>query len=291
MTAASHAAWVTLRLVAPRADVDLAVAALWEAGVAGIEERPAGEGVELRAGVPAGALDPVLAALGERWPTEVEAVDDTAWRDAWRAHARAWRAGRRIVVAPAWTPLPDWAGSDDLVVRIDPGQAFGSGSHPTTRDCLAELETLVGPGSTVLDAGSGSGVLAVAAALLGAARVRAVDVDPEAVRATAANVGAAGVADRVEVSDDPVGAGAEPVDVVVANIGAATLEELADDLVAALAPAGTLVLSGLLAEQVDRVLDRYRARGLVVRRTVADGEWRTVVLDRGAPGGGRRGRN
>ena len=186
MTAAPHEPWVTLRLVVPPEQVEPAVAALWDAGVAGIEERP---GPGRRRGA-AGRAPLRAASRGRRRRSA------TGGRSRWRSSTTRGGATRGGPTPepggrgggswwpPPGSPLPDWVGGADVVVRIDPGQAFGSGSHPTTRDCLAELESLVGAGSAVLDAGSGSGVLAVAAALLGAARVLALDVDPEAVRAT-----------------------------------------------------------------------------------------------------------
>lgn len=248
-------------VVAPD-EADLASGLLWGAGVAAVAEHPEDGGrVRLRADVPHGGVDAVRAALGGRWPVAEVRVDDGL--DAWRAHAQVVRAGRRLVVRPPWVP-PGQVGPDDVVVEIDPGPTFGHGAHPTTRLCLAALEEELAarPGATVLDVGCGSGVLAVAAARLGASRVVAVDVDPAAVEVTRANAAANGVADRVSAAlvaprEGSMASVAEGFDVAVANIGAAALVSLGPDLVSRVAPGGALVLSGLLDPPPPEVAAAY----------------------------------
>jgi ribosomal protein L11 methyltransferase len=275
-----------LRAVVSVADADVAAGDLWDAGAAGIEERSvkASEGapamVELLAGVPAARADAALAAVGGRWPVDATPVEGEEWLDAWREWARPWRAGSRLVVVPAWLEVPAWAGADDLVLCLDPGRAFGSGAHATTRLCLAELEHRVRPGARVLDVGTGSGVLALAAARLGATHVEAVDIAPDAVEAASGNADRNGVADRVHPSLTPIEDVAGEFDVVVANIGAATLTALAPHLVAAVRPGGTLVLSGVLAEQVEVVAAAVTGVGVSACATAADGEWRALVFAR-----------
>jgi len=267
----------------PPSDVDLVSGLLWDAGVAGVEERDeAGdERVELRAGVPAELVVDVLAALGDRGEVVVEAIDGDDDLDRWREFARPWRAGGRLVVVPAWQSAPSWVGADDVVLAIDPGRAFGSGSHPTTRMCLAELERLVEPASAVADVGCGSGVLAVAAAVQGAALVVAVDIDPEAVRATTENAARNGVSAVVTASATSA-AELEPgaYDLVVANIAAVTLVDLAPDLGRACAEDGTVIVSGVLEAQVPAVLASFEDEGFVLGGTVADDEWRTLLVRR-----------
>lgn len=269
-------------------DADVVAADLWDAGAAGIEERPvrtpggAPPAVELLAGLPAERADEAMAAVGGRWPADLVPVEGDEWLDAWRQWARPWRAGSRLVVVPAWLEPPAWVGPDDLVVHLDPGRAFGSGAHATTRLCLAELEHRVRRGDRVLDVGCGSGVLAVAAARLGADHVEAIDIDPEAVRATSANAERNGVADRVRATLTPVEDVREGADVVVANIGAATLRALAAHLVGAAQPGGTVVLSGVLDGQVEPVAAAVAAAGAEVAGTGADGEWRVLVFSRPA---------
>jgi ribosomal protein L11 methyltransferase len=275
--------WATVVVRVAPDDADLVSGLLWEAGVAGVEERCSGCGpdIDLRAGVPSELVDRVLQAVGDRAQVAVEPVDGDECLDRWREFARPWRAGSRFVVVPAWLQAPAWVGAEDVVLSIDPGRAFGSGAHPTTRMCLAELERLVEPEAAVADVGCGSGVLAVAAAALGAALVVAVDIDDEAVRATAENADRNGVSGVITASDTPV-TELEPAayDVVVANIAAGTLVELAPALVRAVADDGTVVVSGVLGCQVAGVLEAFEAEGLTLVGTVADEDWRTLLVRR-----------
>lgn len=244
-------AWVRVVAEVPDGLLELAGDALWRAGAAGIEEQPAPGATRLLAGCPDAATGALAAAALEALgiPARVEAVTDDGL-DAWRAHARAERAGPFWLV-PAWQSAPDEA-DPDAVLRLDPGRTFGSGSHPTTRLVLAALAELVRPGDRVLDVGAGSGVLSVAAARLGAAAVVAIDVDDASPAVVAANAEANGVADLVAASTRPlalVAATEPPADVVAANLLAPVLRELAGSLVAATALDGHLVASGLLADR------------------------------------------
>jgi ribosomal protein L11 methyltransferase len=242
-------------------DAELAADALWRAGAVAIEERERPDGVVLMAGPPP-AGDPVMlvAAVAERWPARVVVVDVGAALDAWRPHARAVAAGR-FVVRPPWLPPPASGpvGPGPVEVVVDPGRAFGSGAHASTRLALLLLGDMVAGGERVLDVGSGSGVLAVAALVAGAAVGAAVDVDPAALDATRANAARNGVARRLAVADrvDRVDRPGDGFDLVVANLLAPVLVELAPAVAGALRPGGTLVLSGLLAGQRAQVLAAY----------------------------------
>lgn len=275
--------WVTVSLVVPADDADLASGILWDAGAAGIEERAADEDddCELRAGLLAGSVDALRAALRPAWVISVDAVAVDEGLDAWREFARPWRAGSRLVIVPAWTDPPEWCRDDDLVLSIDPGRAFGSGSHPTTRMCLAELERLVRIGDTVADIGCGSGVLAIAAVRLGAAAAVGVDTDDEAITVSRRNAERAGVAEQVTVLPGSIEmlAGSR-FDVVVANIAASVLRDLAPSLSAAVVDGGALVLSGLLEEQTPELLIVLTDLGFVLTSTVAADDWRVLVLRR-----------
>jgi ribosomal protein L11 methyltransferase len=275
--------WSTVVVIVDVAEADVVSGLLWSVGVAGVEERVFDDDrVELRAGVASDGVHDVRTALGDRWPVMVESVAVDEGLDAWREHAQASRAGDRIVVVPVWQSTPEWVSADDLVLSIDPGHTFGSGSHPTTRMCLVAIEANLAPVSVVADIGCGSGVLSMAAARLGAVRVDAIDIDKRAVAETVANAERNGVAARVDSSINSVGSlGHGRHDLVVANIGAATLVSLAIDLCALVTPGGVLVLSGVLDEQVDAVADAYLAHGFTVRDTMADGEWRALVLRAG----------
>jgi ribosomal protein L11 methyltransferase len=273
--------WTTVSVRAEGPDVELVADLLWGHGPAAVEERADAEGTLLLAGfdTPAAADRAVLALhdAGARSAFAGAVVDDGL--DAWRAHARVERAGPFLVV-PAW--LPDVAaGPDDLVVRIEPGRTFGSGSHPTTRLVLAEVARRARPGARVLDVGCGSGVLAVGAALAGAAEVVAIDVDPAAGPVTEANARANGVADRVAwraLDLAGVAGSGDRFDLVAANLLAPVVIELAADLVRVVAPGGALVVSGLLA---DRWQQAVGALAGVEVETVTESEgWVAVAVRR-----------
>jgi len=197
-----------------------------------------------------------LAALSLTTPM-IERIADRAWERVWLEDFHPTRFGRRLWVCPVGQPAGD---PDAVVVDLDPGLAFGTGHHPTTALCLEWLDGADLRGLTLLDYGCGSGILAIAALKLGAAAVIAVDHDPQALEASAANAAANGVADGLTLclpADLACCAGRLPVACVVANILAGPLVELAPRLLAALAPGGQLVLSGVLAEQVSTVTAAY----------------------------------
>ena len=251
------------------ADAELAADALWQAGPSAVSQVDLGDGrVRLQADV----AD--VERVDGRWGGRVVEPDIDADLDGWRAWARPYRAGRRILVHPAWLAASA-SRPADVVIPLDPGRSFGSGSHPSTRLVLAVLEDVIQGGEGVLDVGCGSGVLAIAACRLGAASAVAIDVEPVARAATVANAGANHVADQIDVRaglPEVVG----PFDVVVANIGATVLTDLANGLRPLVAPGGWLVLAGLLADQADGVVAAYP--GCVeVGRPAEDG-WVAPVL-------------
>ena len=262
------------------ADVDLAADALWRAGAAAIEERQTPTGLLLVAGAGPGAdIGPLLAAVRDRWPAEVMAVDVDGALDAWRAFARPVTVGRRLRVRPPWVPAGRRAAL--VEVLIDPGRAFGSGAHASTRLALGAIERLVGGGERVLDAGCGSGVLGVAALALGAAEAVGVDRDPNAIPASRANAASNGLADRLTVTGRPLGdvvAAGRPFDLVAANLLLPDLLAVVPALGAALAAGGTLVVSGILADQRPPVMEAAARLGLVpLGEETADG-WLAVTF-------------
>lgn len=253
---------------------ELAADALWQALPSAVLEVALADG---RLRLTADVADP--AAIDPVWSPVVLEVEDDGYLDAWRTWAMPIRAGRRVVLQPAWAPpLPDLTGAE-LVLVLNPGRAFGSGSHESTRLAVAALEDLVTPGLRVLDVGCGSGVLAVLAARLGAAEVVAVDELPEALEATVANAEANGVADRVRAEGRAVAAVDDAAfDLVVANIGGRTLFDLSGPLVAAVRRGGRLVLSGILEAEVDALVAACRGCQELARS--AEGGWGVVVLRR-----------
>lgn len=258
----------------PEADAELAADVLWQADPSAVGER------ELEAGRVLLTAD--VATLGplDRLPpaciVRILELDSDAHLDAWRVWARPVRAGRRVVLQPAWLPGAEPESADDVVVHLDPGRAFGSGSHPTTRLVIAAMEDHLRVGDRVLDVGAGSGVLSVVAALFGAASVVAVDIEAAAVEATRVNAAANGVADRIAAATTPIADVPGRFDLVLANIGAGVLRELARPITDRVAQGGNLVLAGLLDGQVDDVLAAYPSLAEVARRS-EDG-WTAVVL-------------
>jgi ribosomal protein L11 methyltransferase len=279
----SSSQWVTLSITVPVEDLDLASGVLWDAGAAGVEERAADDDDdrELRAGLLDGSVAAVISQLRSDWVCSIEPVDADEGLDAWREFAQAWRAGSRLVILPAWLEAPDWCRDGDVVLPIEPGRTFGSGSHATTRMCLAELELLIHEGDAVADIGCGSGVLAIAAVRLGAAHAVGVDTQSEAIAVSFANAEACGVGGHVEFLEGSMELlGDRRFDVVVANIAASVLLALVDPLDAAVAATGALVLSGVLDEQVPELLDLFGSHGFVLASTAAEDDWRALVLRR-----------
>ncbi len=239
------------------------------------------------------AADAVAERL--RALTGLEALDV---RVAWQAHedwAETWkrgleprRVGRSLVVTPSWCD-PELRPGDRVIV-VDPGMAFGNAEHGTTRGCLRLLETLVRPGERVLDVGAGSAVLSIAAALLGAGKVTALEGDPLAVPAARENVERNGVADRVAVEQVWVRASDLPerglVDGLVANIETGVLRPLLPAFAATVRPGGWLVLSGVPGDEWDAFAPHAEAAGFRVVEVDADGEWRAGRLVREGAGGG-----
>lgn len=200
------------------------------------------------------------------------------WAEAWKKGYSAQHIGQRLVVAPSWEPYTPQ--KNEIVLRLDPGMAFGTGLHPTTRLCLQVLETQIQAGDQVLDIGTGSGILAITAAKLDAAQVAGVDLDPVAVRVARENVRINGVADRVRIEEGTVGVlGITPgsMDCIVVNILADVIIELAPELATYLDHAGTLVASGIIEEQADAVVDAFESAGLRVAERRQDKDWVALI--------------
>ncbi|HET6339378.1 MAG TPA: 50S ribosomal protein L11 methyltransferase [Polyangiales bacterium] len=264
-------------------DAEIVASRLFELGALGLEERDqttlARSGGDAAVTLVASFPDEATAAeahreLAEEYPSRIEHVVGDGWRDGWRAYWKPMRVGERLVVVPSWEryePL-----ERDIVLALDPGQAFGTGTHETTQLLLGELERRVEPGVEVLDVGCGSGILAIAALKLGAARATALDNDPLAVEATRENAERNGVAAQLTASDVSVERLEAQFALVVANIEARVLVPLAAAIAGRVAAGGSLFLSGLLATDVDAVRAAYPAFRELARPE--RGDWRALVL-------------
>ena len=247
---------------------------------------PAHPHLAVRAYLPIDGSDPdrlaevrrLLAAGGFDAPALAD-VDEADWAHAWKRFFRLLHTGR-IVIRPPWRRYVAKPG--EVVVDLDPGMAFGTGQHPTTRMCLRALQAAVVPGARVLDLGSGPGIHAIAAAKLGAREVVAVDTEPLAVDATRANARANGVAMRITALPGSLTAerAEPPFDVIVANVNLAGLRPMAPLLARATAPGGTLILSGLLAEGAATMATALRSEGMRIVRRSRGSDWRALVLRR-----------
>src|SRR5579859_3170822 len=280
-----------VHVTVPAAAVEVAADLLWSLGATAVVEQQVSGGaggangaagpdpsVLLVAGFP--TIEAARAApsqLPAAYPTELVEVTDEA-SDGWRQYAEPVEVGS-LVVVPAWRTVA--IGTGRVAVQIDPGRCFGSGSHPTTRLLLAELDRRLQPGDRVLDVGTGSGILAVTAAVLGAAAVTAVDIDPEAVAVTRANAARNGVTSRVEVSTGDAGAAEQTYDLVVANLTAGVLAGLAGTLIAAAGRTGLLLMSGLLVGQWVHLAGRF-APMAVIDLPELEG-WTAAVLGAAGP--------
>lgn len=212
--------------------------------------------------------------------TRVVVAED--WAEAWRATFPVQRIGRSIVIRPSWRRHRVRPG--DVVLALDPGTAFGTGLHPSTRLCLRQLEAWGDAGlvrdARVLDVGSGSGILSVAAARLGAREVVALDTDPSAAAATAANARRNAARRVIDARHGTLPSGEPPFDLVMANLVASLLVDLAAALAAELRPGGRLVAGGIFVDREVEVRRALNAAGLHVLGRGAEDEWVTIEAER-----------
>ena len=214
---------------------------------------------------------------------EYKLVKEEPWEVAWKEHYQPLEVGERLQILPSW--MKQESGTR-IPIYLEPGMAFGSGAHTTTRHCLEALELHVTADDFVADLGCGSGILAIAAARLGAGRVVALDIDLQAVKLARENVLRNRVADRVQVmlgsmAELETAGGSRGFDLIVANIQASVLEDLIQTGVSGyLASGGRVVMSGILKDQLDSLVDRGNRGGLFVERTLITGDWHSIVFER-----------
>ena len=201
-------------------------------------------------------------------------VSRDEWQNSWKEFFHVLRVGERIVICPTWReyePKPE-----EIIVNLDPGMAFGTGHHPTTRMCLEFIEQTVTPGDRVLDLGCGSGILSIAAVKLGAERAVGFEIDPVAVKAGLANIALNRSDDAIELVHGTLPSPKAPArsfDFVLANISALVVTDLAEQLVESLAPGGKLLVSGVIEKHLDGVTDALTAHGATIGRQQIDGDW------------------
>jgi ribosomal protein L11 methyltransferase len=292
ITVSGRSAYAELTVDAGEEATEALTNFLWELGAVGVvEETVADSPARLRAFFPAtldseallsrvdtylGGLRTLGLAAGPR--ARLEPLADADWAAAWREHFRPVAVGRALVVAPPWE-IP--AGSDRLILAIEPGRAFGTGHHGTTAGCLELLEALVVDEhpARAIDLGTGSGILAVAAARLGVADVLACDTDPDAVAATLTNASRNGVEGSVRaVVADAATLTAEPAPLVLANLLAAAHHALAPRYRHLVAADGALVLGGLLDAEADAVTAALAAHGFRRETGRSLEGWTSLVL-------------
>lgn len=237
-----------------------------------------------------GFLEEFLPVLAESFGAGPEAfesaaeITDTGWAEKWKEHFRARKVGRRLVVKPSWEEYPGEDG--DVVLTVDPGQAFGTGTHETTRMCLRFAEDVFdrgpSPPRTVLDVGTGTGILGIAAALLGAERVLGIDTDPVAVEVAARNAEQNGVGTAFRAEGTALASVEGEFDLVFGNLIAEILVDLSEAVVARCAPGGRMILSGILTEKSGWVAEEFGTHGASLVEETTDGEWSALLLCREA---------
>jgi len=281
----SEPRYPTLHVRVPDAEIDDASAELFALGATGVEERDA---TTLDKSYDGGTVliahfdshDEARIAKGVLpWASTVVDIVGDAWRHAWREYFKPSRVGTRIVVRPPWEEAT--AREGDIVVVIDPGIAFGTGTHESTRLALAALEGLVRGGEAMLDVGTGSGILAIAARKLGVASVLAIDIEPEALVATNENA-ARNEVGGIVTSSKAVGTIQKPFPLVVANVESRVLIPHAAAVARTVAPGGQLLLAGLLVPELDELRAAYEAEGLTFVAHATERDWIAMTFRRAA---------
>lgn len=271
--------WVSLR-IEPRegSERDRVVQMLMDGGAGAVQEIESALLTHLQEGE---ELDVLCTSLESSGATvERTALGEVDWSARWVTRVGVQRIGR-IAVAPPW--MSDQIADADIPILIEPAMAFGTGEHETTRGVLMLMQNLVEPGALVADLGAGSGVLAVAAAKLGAGRVVAIELDPDAIGNALENVERNGVAPQVTVLQGDAGALlplVAPVSLIVANIISSVIIELSPVMRRALPPGGRAVISGILVTEREQLLTSLVADGWLLESELREGEWWSSVIAR-----------
>lgn len=290
--------WLEITIEATTSSADAAAEILMSEGCGGtaysLPDRPDSDDcVDVTGYLPVNdGMEPVLGRVKDRTARlpeqglplrsdqiRVRWVQDDDWASAWRKYFKPLRVGR-VVIKPSWEDFSPEPG--DVVVELDPGMAFGTGMHESTRLCLLALQEHVRGGIVVLDVGTGSGILAIAAAMLGASKVYAIDNDPVAVEAASKNAARTGLKNTISVSlaDSPAAIGTA-ADVTVANIIPNVIIPMARALCSATKPGGMVITSGIVTERSSEVIEALESAGLVTVGVRTEGDW--VALESRRP--------
>ncbi len=278
----SHCGWLEVEVYCGEARRDEAVELLIASGSAGVVDNDTSITAYL----------PVNDGVEERYATlkeELQQMDfhsttrpfkELDWTTEWKRFIKPTAISRGLLIKPTWEEIEPRSGQ--VVVEIDPGMAFGTGDHPSTRMCLKALESIISERQIgdILDVGTGAGVLAIAARRLGVERVVGIDTDVTALKVARKNARLNRVS--ITISGTPVERVCGRFALIVANIIAEELVRISEDLVKRMAPDGLLILSGIVKERLNEVLDRYKLLGLRRHRTLRQGEWVCLALRRGA---------
>lgn len=282
--------WTELRVETTPAAADLVAEFMLEVGLTGVGITITDDGAACCAYQPPDSevqplVEPLQRRLDQIAPSltnghaprlSTREVTEEDWAEAWKQHFQPLRIGRGMVVRPSWADAQARPG--DVVIELDPGMAFGTGTHPTTQMCLEAVEELLRPGDVAIDVGAGSGILAIAAAKLGARRVVAIDNDPVAARVVNGNARRNGVADVVEVRlEHGLDGAIEPADLIVANINSEAVCALAPNAAALLTPGGSFVSAGMTDASVGAVRRALEAAGLKVACEKQQAEWVCLI--------------
>lgn len=215
-------------------------------------------------------LDPGLAA------TTYKSIHPEDWENEWKKYFKPFRLGKHMVVKPTWETFE--VKEDDVVIEIDPGNAFGSGTHETTSLCIELLEKYIEKGQSVIDVGCGSGILGIAAGLLGAGSVFGVDIDHVAVKTARANVEQNNLTDITSIEQgNLIDVIKEPADIVVANIIAEIIVMLCEDVHRVMKPEGVFIASGIITTKLEWVTENLLNAGYTILETVTKGDWAVIV--------------
>ncbi|WHY76183.1 50S ribosomal protein L11 methyltransferase [Neobacillus sp. WH10] len=211
----------------------------------------------------------------------ISEVNEEEWATAWKKYYNPVKISEKFTIVPTWE-MYEPVNSDELIIELDPGMAFGTGTHPTTVMCIQALERTVRPGDRVIDVGTGSGVLSIAAAMLGAEDVSAYDLDEVAVTSAKLNIKLNKVSKIVSISQNNLLDGVEEdsADVVVANILAEVILRFTDDVASVVKPGGVFIASGIIQQKKDQVKDAIVAAGFEISETMLMEDWVAIIAKR-----------